>query len=185
MKTTQLTKEQMINFALEIKTLDSIRLTLELKGHSNMYVKNTNKKYGKNITATQELNDEFADIIVLNTLGKLNRLNEQYFYLKAMNLRDTSSIQEQIERIDNQTHAHNETLEKARVIVEKDNLANKIIDRVETLFGDPKTPSGWAVNAKNQLTKENEPNIEYIDSMDSLKIYSKKIVNLIELYKKG
>lgn len=183
MKTT-LTKEELIAFALDIKTLEHIRKTLKLKGHSNMYVKNTNKKYGKNLTADQELNDEVADIIILNTLGKLNRMNEQYLYLKAMTLRDTSGIQEQIEAMDNQHHANNEILGKARKIVEKDNLANSIIDKIEVLAKSGKA-SLMASNAKVALTKDNEPNIEYIDEIDALKIYNKKLVKLIELYKKG
>ena len=69
---------------MPIITLDTIHDLLEVKQHINNYQRNTNKKYGLNIEKDEVINREVADMIIINTLGKLNMLPEQSYYLRLV-----------------------------------------------------------------------------------------------------
>lgn len=104
-------------YFLEFKTLDIIHSMLDIKQGLKNYVRNTNKKYNKNYTADELLKREVADIIVLNTLGKLKRHNEQAIYLKLMTERSQD----------------NDLLEKATKYAELSNLADAIINQARVM----------------------------------------------------
>ena len=81
---------------LEFKTLKGIHEALGIKQGLKNYVRNTNKKYGKNYAEDEVIMNEVADIIILNTLGKLKRHNEQAKYIDLMteSKEDTALIEQ-------------------------------------------------------------------------------------------
>lgn len=103
--------------AHKFKTLEVIHNLLGVKQGIKNYVRNTNKKYGKNYAEDEVLVNEVADIIILNTLGKLKRHNEQakYIDLMAESKEDTTLI------------------EKATQYAELSNLADAIISQARVM----------------------------------------------------
>lgn len=103
--------------SLEFKTLAGIHEALGIKQGLKNYVRNTNKKYSKNYAEDEVLMNEVADIIILNTLGKLKRHNEQakYIDLMAESKEDTALI------------------EKATQYAELSNLADAIINQAKVM----------------------------------------------------
>lgn len=103
--------------AHKFKTLEVIHNLLGVKQGIKNYVRNTNKKYGKNYAEDEVLVNEVADIIILNTLGKLKRHNEQakYIDLMAESKEDTTLI------------------EKATQYAELSNLADAIINQAKVM----------------------------------------------------
>lgn len=103
--------------AHKFKTLEVIHSLLGVKQGIKNYVRNTNKKYGKNYAEDEVLVNEVADIIILNTLGKLKRHNEQakYIDLMAESKEDTTLI------------------EKATQYAELSNLADAIINQAKVM----------------------------------------------------
>lgn len=74
-----------------IITLELIHDMLEVKQHINNYQRNTNKKYGLNLEKDQVINREVADMIIINTLGKLNMLPEQSYFLRLVRNTEANS----------------------------------------------------------------------------------------------
>ena len=69
---------------MPVITLNTIHDLLEVKQHINNYQRNTNKKYGLNLEKDEVINREVADMIIINTLGKLNMLPEQSYFLRLV-----------------------------------------------------------------------------------------------------
>ncbi|AAA74353.1 hypothetical protein bIL67_gp32 [Lactococcus phage bIL67] len=95
-----------------IITLELIHDMLEVKQHINNYQRNTNKKYGLNFEKDEVINREVADMIIINTLGKLNMLAEQSYFLRLVR----------------STEANSPKVRKAEKFAEKANLADKIVE---------------------------------------------------------
>lgn len=74
-----------------IITLELIHDMLEVKQHINNYQRNTNKKYGLNLEKDEVINREVADMIIINTLGKLNMLAEQSYFLRLVRNTEVNS----------------------------------------------------------------------------------------------
>ena len=98
-----------------IITLEVIHDMLEVKQHINNYQRNTNKKYGINLEKDEVINREVADMIIINTLGKLNMLAEQSYFLRL------------VRNIEVNSHK----VRKAEKFAEKSNLADKIVEMLE------------------------------------------------------
>ena len=99
----------------EIITLEMIHDLLEVKQHINNYQRNTNKKYGLNLESDELINREVADMIIINTLGKLNMLPEQAYFMRLVRNEDKDTPKAR----------------KAELFAEKANLADKIADMLE------------------------------------------------------
>ena len=95
-----------------IITLELIHDMLEVKQHINNYQRNTNKKYGLNIEKDEVINREVADMIIINTLGKLNMLPEQSYFLRLVR----------------NSEANSPKVRKAEKLAEKANLVDKIVE---------------------------------------------------------
>lgn len=104
-------------YYLEFKTLELIHEMLGIKQGIKNYVRNTNKKYGSNYESDEVLPTDVADIIVLNTLGKLRRHNDQWTYLQYMN----------------NTIETTQKIEKAMQYAELSNLADAIINQARVM----------------------------------------------------
>lgn len=102
-----------------IITLELIHDMLEVKQHINNYQRNTNKKYGLNFEKDEVINREVADMIIINTLGKLNMLAEQSYYLRLVR----------------NTEANSPKVRKAEKFAQKANLVDKIIETFEFING--------------------------------------------------
>ena len=102
-----------------IITLEVIHDMLEVKQHINNYQRNTNKKYGLNFEKDEVINREVADMIIINTLGKLNMLAEQSYYLRLVR----------------NTEANSPKVRKAEKFAQKANLVDKIIEMFEFING--------------------------------------------------
>ena len=76
---------------MPIITLNTIHDLLEVKQHINNYQRNTNKKYGLNLEKDEVINREVADMIIINTLGKLNMLPEQSYFLRLVRNTEANS----------------------------------------------------------------------------------------------
>lgn len=103
--------------AHKFKTLEVIHNLLGVKQGIKNYVRNTNKKYGSDYENDEVLPTDVADIIVLNTLGKLRRHNDQWTYLQYMN-NDEENLKK---------------LEKATQYAELSNLADAIINQAKVM----------------------------------------------------
>lgn len=104
-------------YYLEFPTLEQIHSLLGIKQGLKNYVRNTNKKYGMNWSQDEVLDSDIVDIIVLNTLGKLKRHNDQYKYLELMAYDQNQS----------------EKIEKAMKFAELSNLADAIINQAKVM----------------------------------------------------
>lgn len=102
-----------------IITLEVIHDMLEVKQHINNYQRNTNKKYGLNLEKDEAINREVADMIIINTLGKLNMLAEQSYFLRLVR----------------NTEANSPKVRKAEKFAQKANLVDKIIEMFEFING--------------------------------------------------
>ena len=127
-----------------IITLEVIHDMLEVKQHINNYQRNTNKKYGINLEKDQIINREVADMIIINTLGKLNMLHEQYYFLRLVRNENINTPKAR----------------KAEKFAEKANLADKIVEALnfinDNAFVDIDEPTLY-----NFIKKQNVQNLEY------------------------
>lgn len=101
-----------------IITLELIHDMLEVKQHINNYQRNTNKKYGLNLEKDEVINREVADMIIINTLGKLNMLAEQSYFLRLVR----------------NTEVNSPKIRKAEKFAKKANLADKIVESLDFIF---------------------------------------------------
>lgn len=149
----------------KLVTLGQIHDLLEIKQHINVYLKNTNKKYNTDFLDDEVIPTEIKNIIVLNTLGKLNLLNEQAYYLRLM------SNKEQADKV----------LEKAQKFAEKANLFDKIVQMAKIV------PSFMIFDDENKIkdlaVAQGVPNLKYMDSNGVQEWYKDQLDYLISLYK--
>ena len=104
---------------MPIITLENIHCLLKVKQHINNYQRNTNKKYGLNLEKDEAINREVADMIIINTLGKLNMLAEQSYFLRLVR----------------NTEANSPKVRKAEKFAQKANLVDKIVEMFEFING--------------------------------------------------
>lgn len=176
-----LSNEQLRNFYnKQPKTLEDIRVTLKLKGKSYMYTKNTSKKYNIHLSPDTELTKEQSDIIVINTLGKLNRVQEQAKYLKMLSAPTLKPFKiSGLPKVGGLEVPKVGELEKARNFANKASLVNTIIKYVEPLlYEDSKD-----IEKKINKALEKEPNIDYIPSYNRYDLIRDRAKWAIEKYK--
>ena len=148
-------------------TLGQIHDLLEIKQHINVYMKNTNKKYNTSFLDDEVIPTEIKNIIVLNTLGKLNLLNEQAYYLRLMSNQEVES----------------EQLKKAQKFAEKANLSDKIVEMAKIV------PSFLIFDDENKIqdlaVAQGVTNLKYMDSNGVQQWYKDQLEYLISLYKEA
>lgn len=147
----------------EIITLEMIHDMLEVKQHINNYQRNTNKKYGLNLEKDEVINREIADMIIINTLGKLNMLPEQSYFLRLVR----------------NTEANSHKVRKAEKFAEKANLADKMAEMIDFIVND-----SWFSISKSGLRdfleKEKVQNSQYFSDFgmnEWLKDRAKWLIN--------
>lgn len=131
----------------EIITLEMIHDMLEVKQHINNYQRNTNKKYGLNLEKDELINREVADMIIINTLGKLNMLPEQAYFMRLVRNEDKDTLKAR----------------KAEIFAEKANLADKMAELLEFVVNNSYLDT--SENALDSfLEKENVQNAKYFST---------------------
>lgn len=131
----------------EIITLEMIHDMLEVKQHINNYQRNTNKKYGLNLEKDELINREVADMIIINTLGKLNMLPEQAYFMRLVRNEDKDTLKAR----------------KAEIFAEKANLADKMAELLEFVVNNSYLDT--SENALDSfLEKENVQNSQYFST---------------------
>ncbi len=128
----------------EIITLKMIHDMLEVKQHINNYQRNTNKKYGLNLEKDELINREIADIIIINTLGKLNMLPEQAYFMRLVRNEDKDTLKAR----------------KAELFAEKANLADKMAEMLEFVVNNSYLDTSEST-LDNFLEKEKVQNSQY------------------------
>lgn len=128
----------------EIITLEMIHDMLEVKQHINNYQRNTNKKYGLNLEKDELINREIADIIIINTLGKLNMLPEQAYFMRLVRNEDKDTLKAR----------------KAELFAEKANLADKMAEMLEFVINNSYLDMSEST-LDNFLEKEKVQNSQY------------------------
>lgn len=149
-----------------IITLELIHDMLEVKQHINNYQRNTNKKYGLNLEKDEVINREIADIIIINTLGKLNMLPEQCYFLRLV----------RNENIDTPK------VRKVEKFAEKANLADKMAEMLEFING---TSIIYFDETElfHFIKKQNVQNLEYFSSKGREEWLSNRVKWLLDTYK--
>ena len=128
----------------EIITLEMIHDLLEVKQHINNYQRNTNKKYGLNLESDELINREVADMIIINTLGKLNMLPEQAYFMRLVRNEDKDTPKAR----------------KAEIFAEKANLADKMAEMLEFVVNNSYLEMSEST-LDNFLEKEKVQNSQY------------------------
>lgn len=147
----------------EIITLEMIHDLLDVKQHINNYQRNTNKKYGLNLESDELINREVADMIIINTLGKLNMLPEQAYFMRLVRNEGKDTLKAR----------------KAELFVEKANLADKMADMLEFVGNNSYLDISESA-LDNFLDKENVQNSQYFGAVgksDWLRERAKWLVN--------
>lgn len=150
----------------EIITLEIIHDLLEVKQHINNYQRNTNKKYGLNLEKDELINREIADIIIINTLGKLNMLPEQSYFLRLV----------RNENIDTPK------VRKAEKFAEKANLADKIVESLNFIFYNG-TISFDEEELFCFIKTQSVQNVEYFSNKGRKDWFSNRVKWLLDTYK--
>jgi hypothetical protein len=151
---------------MPIITLNTIHDLLEVKQHINNYQRNTNKKYGLNLEKDEAINREVADMIIINTLGKLNMLAEQSYFLRLVRNADLNSAKAR----------------KAEKFAEKANLADKIVEMFEFISGN----SDIYLNETelfNFIKNQNVQNMEYFSDRGRHEWLFNRVKWLLDTYK--
>ena len=149
-----------------IITLNTIHDLLEVKQHINNYQRNTNKKYGLNFEKDEAINREVADMIIINTLGKLNMLAEQSYFLRLVR----------------NTEANSPKVRKAEKFAQKANLADKIVEILNFINGN----SLIDINDKalyNFIKKQNVQNFEFFGTQGRQGWFFNRVKWLLDTYK--
>ena len=149
-----------------IITLELIHDTLEVKQHINNYQRNTNKKYSLNLEKDELINREIADMIIINTLGKLNMLPEQSYFLRLVR----------------NTEANNPKVRKAEKFAEKANLADKIAENLEFIFNNS-TLCFDETELFHFIKNQNVQNFEYFSPQGRKEWFSNRVKWLLNTYK--
>lgn len=151
---------------MPIITLNTIHDLLEVKQHINNYQRNTNKKYGLNLEKDEVINREVADMIIINTLGKLNMLSEQSYFLRLVRSSEIDTTKAR----------------KAEKFAEKSNLADKIVELLEFINSN----SIIAINDTDlyhYLKKQNVQNLEYFSKEGREGWFFNRMLWLVDTYK--
>jgi hypothetical protein len=149
-----------------IITLEVIHDMLEVKQHINNYQRNTNKKYGLNFEKDEVINREVADMIIINTLGKLNMLAEQSYFLRLVR----------------STEANSPKVRKAEKFAEKANLADKIVEILDFVFNNSTLCFGEKA-LFHFIKKQNVQNLEYFSTQGRKEWFSNRVKWLLDTYK--
>lgn len=151
-----------------IITLEVIHDMLEVKQHINNYQRNTNKKYGLDLRKDEMINREIADMIIINTLGKLNMLAEQSYFLRLVR----------------NTEANSPKVRKAEKFAEKANLADKIAETLNFVFNNS-TLCFDETELFHFIRNQNVQNLEYFSSKGRKEWFSNRVKWLLDTYKGG
>lgn len=149
-----------------IITLELIHDILKVKQHINNYQRNNNKKYGLNLEKDEVINREIADMIIINTLGKLNMLPEQSYFLRLVR----------------NTEANNPKVRKAEKFAEKANLADKIAENLEFIFNNS-TLCFDETELFHFIKNQNVQNFEYFSPQGRKEWFSNRVKWLLDTYK--
>lgn len=149
-----------------IITLELIHDMLEVKQHINNYQRNTNKKYGLNFEKDEVINREVADMIIINTLGKLNMLAEQSYFLRLVRKADFDSVKAR----------------KAEKFAEKSNLADKIVEVLNFINGNAFIDINETA-LYNFIKKQNIQNLEYFSKEGRVEWFFSRLEWLLDTYK--
>lgn len=151
---------------MPIITLNTIHDLLEVKQHINNYQRNTNKKYGLNLEKDEAINREVADMIIINTLGKLNMLPEQSYFLRLVRSTEANSLK----------------VRKAEKFAQKANLVDKIIEMFEFI-------NGTSIICFDEtklfhfIKKQNVQNFEYFGISGREEWFFNRVKWLLDTYK--
>ena len=151
-----------------IITLEVIHDMLEVKQHINNYQRNTNKKYGLNFEKDEVINREVADMIIINTLGKLNMLAEQSYYLRLVR----------------NTEANSPKVRKAEKFAQKANLVDKIIEMLEFINGTSIIRFD-ETKLFHFIKNQNVQNFEYFSEQGREEWFFNRVKWLLDTYKGG
>ncbi len=151
-----------------IITLEVIHDMLEVKQHINNYQRNTNKKYGLDLRKDEMINREIADMIIINTLGKLNMLAEQSYFLRLVR----------------STEANSPKVRKAEKFAEKANLADKMAEMLDFVFNNS-TLCFDETELFHFIRNQNVQNLEYFSSKGRKEWFSNRVKWLLDTYKGG
>ena len=150
----------------QIITLEVIHDMLDVKQHINNYQRNTNKKYGLKFEKDEVINREVADMIIINTLGKLNMLPEQSYFLRLVRNENVDTPKAR----------------KAEKFAEKANLADKIVEALnfinDNAFVDIDEPTLY-----NFIKKQNVQNLEYFSEQGRQGWFFNRVKWLLDTYK--
>lgn len=150
----------------EIITLEMIHDLLEVKQHINNYQRNTNKKYGLNLESDELINREVADMIIINTLGKLNMLPEQAYFMRLVRNEDKDTPKAR----------------KAEIFAEKANLADKMADMLEFIVNNSYLDMSEST-LNNFLEKENVQNSQYFGAVGKSEWLRERAKWLVNTYR--
>lgn len=150
----------------EIITLEMIHDLLEVKQHINNYQRNTNKKYGLNLESDELINREVADMIIINTLGKLNMLPEQAYFMRLVRNEDKDTPKAR----------------KAEIFSEKANLADKMAEMLEFIANNSFIDTSESA-LDNFLRNENIQNLQYFDRQGKNKWLEERAKWLVNTYR--
>lgn len=151
---------------MPIITLNTIHDLLEVKQHINNYQRNTNKKYGLNLEKDEVINREVADMIIINTLGKLNMLPEQSYFLRLVR----------------NTEANSHKVRKAEKFTQKANLVDKIVKMFE-FINDTSIICFDETKLFHFIKKENVQNFEYFSEQGREEWFFNRVEWLLDTYK--
>lgn len=151
---------------MPIITLNTIHDLLEVKQHINNYQRNTNKKYGLNLEKDEVINREVADMIIINTLGKLNMLSEQSYFLRLVRSSEVDTTKAR----------------KAEKFAEKANLADKIVELLEFINSNSIIDINETV-LYHYLKKQNVQNLEYFSKEGREGWFVNRMLWLVDTYK--
>lgn len=149
-----------------IITLELIHDMLEVKQHINNYQRNTNKKYGLNFEKDEVINREVADMIIINTLGKLNMLAEQSYFLRLVR----------------NTEVNSPKVRKAEKFAQKANLVDKIVEMFDFVFNNS-TLCFDETELFHFIKNQNVQNLEYFSSKGRKEWFFNRVKWLLDTYK--
>lgn len=150
----------------EIITLEMIHDLLEVKQHINNYQRNTNKKYGLNLEKDELINREIADMIIINTLGKLNMLPEQAYFMRLVRNEDKDTPKAR----------------KTEIFAEKANLADKMAEMLEFVVNNSYLDTSEST-LDNFLEKEKVQNSQYFGNYGKTEWLRERAKWLVNTYR--
>ena len=151
---------------MPIITLNTIHDLLEVKQHINNYQRNTNKKYGLYLEKDEVINREVADMIIINTLGKLNMLPEQSYFLRLVRNENVDTPKAR----------------KAEKFAEKANLADKMAEALDFINGNAYIDINETA-LYNFIKKQNVQNLEYFSKDGRVEWFFSRVEWLLDTYK--